>query len=158
MVLFLGLASITIVAAAVSWRRDPARTRQALRQGVGAMARLAPMLLGVISLVGLTLALVPPELMAGLLNGHGLAGFFLIAGVGSVAAIPAPLAFPLAGSLLDLGAGTASVATFITTLTMVSVVSIPLEVAHFGRRFALARQGLSFIMAVGIGALMGGLL
>ena len=65
------------------------------------------------------------------------------------------IAFPLVGSLATLGAPPAALATFVTTLTMVGLVTAPMEISHFGRRFTLLRQGLSFAAAILIGLAMG---
>jgi uncharacterized membrane protein YraQ (UPF0718 family) len=108
-----------------------------------------------VALVALGLALLPPDLLSELFRQNGFAGFALVSLVGSLIAMPAPVAFPLAGALLKLGAGLPALAAFITTLTMVGVVTAPLEAAHFGRRFTLTRQLLSLLLALSIGALMG---
>jgi uncharacterized membrane protein YraQ (UPF0718 family) len=44
---------------------------------------------------------------------------------------------------------------FLTTLTMVGVVTYPLESREFGAQFALTRNVLSFISALMIAAVMG---
>ena len=49
-------------------------------------------------------------------------------------------------------------ASFLTTLTMVGIVTAPLEIATFGRRFTLLRQSLSLALALLVGAVMGVLL
>ena len=108
-----------------------------------------------IGVVGLMLALVPQETLVGLFSVKGLAGFTLISLVGAFISMPAPIAFPLAGSLLTMGAAPASLAAFITTLTMVGVVSAPIEISYFGLRFTLLRQTLSLTAAIIIGLLMG---
>jgi len=80
----------------------------------------------------------------------------LIAAVlGSVLFIPAIIAFPLAKSLLDMGAGIMAMAAFITTLTMIGFVFLPVEIKELGTRFALLRNGLSFVTALLIAVIMG---
>lgn len=54
-----------------------------------------------------------------------------------------------------MGAPPASLAAFVTTLTMVGTVTAPIEISYFGKRFTLLRQSLSFITAILIGLLMG---
>ena len=49
-------------------------------------------------------------------------------------------------------------ATFITTLTMIGMVTLPLEIKKLGKKFALLRNGLSFIIAIIIALIMGVLL
>lgn len=147
--------SITVVALLISWRHDPSRTVRALRTTAQSLKGLAPTILGMISLVGLLLALLPPEVLTRLLTIKGVTGVVTISVVGAVLTMPAPIAFPLAGTLLKLGAAPAALATFITTLTMVGIVSAPIEISIFGVRFTLLRQVLSFGAAIVIGLLMG---
>ena len=149
------LMTVTALALLVSWRLDPARTRTALAIAYRSFMGLVPNLLGMTALVGLVLALLPPRMLSDLFSFHGTAGFALIATVGAIVTMPAPIAFPLAGSLLRLGASPASLAAFITTLTMVGLVTAPMEIAYFGKRFTVVRQSLSFLLAILIGALMG---
>lgn len=134
---------------------DPARTRAALglagRSGLG----LLPSLLAVLAGVGLTLAAIPPAAVARLFNAHGVAGFLLLSGTGALLTIPGPVAYPLAGSLHRMGASLPALASFLTTLTMVGLLTAPLEVKAFGRRFTLLRQSLSLALALVVGALMG---
>lgn len=150
-VLYGGMA----VALLISWRVDPERTRRALRIGAKSLHGLAPMVLGMVVLVGLVLALVPPEMIRKLFSYGGVGGFAMVAAIGSIVSMPAPIGFALVGSLSKLGAAPASLAAFVTTLTMVGIMSAPMEISCFGRRFTLVRQTLSFVMAIVIGLLMG---
>jgi uncharacterized membrane protein YraQ (UPF0718 family) len=153
--LSLILLSITLSALMVSFWKDRERTKKALLISYRSFMALVPSLLGMTGLVGLVLALIPPNLLTNLFKFHGIAGFVLIAMVGAIVTMPAPVAFPLAGSLFKLGASLPALAAFITTLTMVGIVTAPMEVAYFGKRFTVVRQSLSFILAILIGVLMG---
>jgi len=153
--LSLALVAITVLALAISQAKDPERTRQALRIARRSFVALIPGLLGMTALVGLVLAALPPQVLSDLFRHDGPLGFLLVTVAGAVVTMPAPVAFPLAGSLVKMGASLSSMAAFITTLTMVGLVTAPLEAAYFGRRFTIWRQGLSFILAVGIGVAMG---
>lgn len=146
---------VTAIVLAISYWRDPERTRKALQTSLKSFLGLMPGLLTMTGLIGVMLALTPEQVLVQLFQQHGLTGFFLVSLVGSVAAIPGPIAFPLAGSLLKLGASVAAMAAFITTLTMVGVVSAPMEAEFFGRRFTLLRNGLSLGLALIVGGLMG---
>jgi uncharacterized membrane protein YraQ (UPF0718 family) len=151
----LMLLLVTAIALAISYWRDPMRTRKALQTSVKSFLALMPGLLTMTGLIGVLLAMTPEHVLVKLFQQHGLTGFFLVTLVGSVAAIPGPIAFPLAGSLLKLGASVTAMAAFITTLTMVGVVTAPMEAEFFGRRFTLLRQGLSLVLALIVGGLMG---
>jgi uncharacterized membrane protein YraQ (UPF0718 family) len=77
------------------------------------------------------------------------------AALGAVLFIPGLIAFPLARSVLDMGAGVTAIAAFVTTLTMIGFVFLPLEIKELGTKFALIRNGLSFVAALLIAVLMG---
>lgn len=149
------LLAMALGGVAVSGLRDRARTRAALLYAARSGLALVPPLLAMTAGVGLTMSLVPASVIARLFQIHGVAGFFLLAGLGALLTIPAPMAYPLAGSLLHMGASLPALASFITTLTMVGILSSPLEIKAFGRRFTIIRQSLSLVLALLIGALMG---
>lgn len=142
----------------LSGLKDCSRTRAALLSAARSGLGLLPGLLAVLAGVGLTMAAIPPTAVANLFQAHGVAGFFLLAGLGALMTIPGPVAYPLAGSLHRMGASLPALASFITTLTMVGTLTAPLEIKAFGRRFTLLRQSLSLILALLVGALMGALL
>ena len=67
---------------------------------------------------------------------------------GCITLIPGFVAFPLAASLLAAGAGYAQIAVFISTLMMVGIATLPLEIKYFGRKTALKRNVLALISAM----------
>jgi len=154
----LSLVLFTLAAIAASWAKDSRRTRHALLISYHSFRALMPNLLGMVGLIGLILAVVPPQTLSQLFSIHGPLGYFVTAAIGVIITIPAPIAYPLAGSLLKMGVSLATLATFITTLTMVGTVTAPMEINYFGKRFTLVRQGLSLALAIAAGAFMGVLL
>jgi uncharacterized membrane protein YraQ (UPF0718 family) len=143
----------------LSHRRDRAKTAQAVLTALRSGAALLPTLLLILVVIGLTLGFVTPATIGRLVGeGSGIGGAFVAGLVGSVLHIPALLAFPLGASFLRSGASTTVVAVFITTLTMVGLVTLPLEIQLFGRRFALLRNALSLVAALVIGLLVGAVL
>ena len=80
----------------------------------------------------------------------------LVAGlVGSVTLIPGFVAFPLAAALLNSGAGFMQIAVFISTLMMVGIVTITLETKYFGKKAAVARNGLAFVFSFVVAIVIG---
>jgi uncharacterized membrane protein YraQ (UPF0718 family) len=149
---------VALFVLAISYYKNNAKTRKALRNCTISLRELAPGILGIISFVGLLLAVVSEESLANLFAMKGLWANTSIAAIGAVMSIPGPVAFPLAGALLKLGATPASLGTFISTLTMVGFVTAPLESSYFGGRFTFLRQLFSFLSALAIGFIMGVLL
>lgn len=148
----------TLIAVPISYRRDKHKTLESLSKSLESLKNLSPSLLGMIAFVGLTLAIVPEERLAHLFTLKGVWGFVLVSLIGAIVTIPGPIAFPIAGALLRMGADPATLASFVTTLTMVGLASSSLEISHFGKRFTIMRQVFSFIAAVAIGLILGVLL
>lgn len=149
---------LTLIAVVISYRKDKPKTLKSLAKSFESLRALSPSLIGMIIFVGLTLAIVPEEKLAQLFTLKGVWGFILVSMVGAIVTIPGPIAFPIAGALLKMGANPATLASFVTTLTMVGLASSSLEISHFGKRFTIMRQVFSFIAAVAIGLILGVLL
>lgn len=148
--------SMVGLALVLSLLKSREKTLKGLKIAWSASKRMLPAVLLVIVLIGLFLGFVSPSLISSALgNSSGLLGVAIAAVLGSILFIPAILAFPLGASLMQSGAGIMSVAAFITTLTMVGFIFIPVEVSELGKRFTALRNGLSFVVAIIIAILMG---
>jgi uncharacterized membrane protein YraQ (UPF0718 family) len=66
---------------------------------------------------------------------------------GSVTILPAYVAFPMVKNLSGLGLPTAVAAGFSTSLMMVNLLTLPLEVHYLGARFALFRNAMALLAA-----------
>ncbi len=155
--LFINLFTLSCLLYALA--KDRGKTREALKIALRSFLRILPTVLAIIIFIGLLLGLVPQSQISRVVGERaGLRGVFVVAVLGSVLHIPSIISFPLAASLLRSGASLTSVAVFITTLTMIGVVTLPLEIKELGRQLALLRNGLSFIVALLIGLIMGALL
>ena len=71
--------------------------------------------------------------------------------------IPGFVAFA-AAALLKSGAGYMQIAAFISTLMMVGIVTMPVEISYFGKKATIVRNvaafGFSFIVALVMGVLL----
>lgn len=147
---------LAIIALVIAWFTNRTKTRQALLIAWRSLLSILPSIVMVVLLIGLILGLFSPEQLSSWLNARaGWTGLFVTGLIGAILHIPAIIAFPLSGTLLKAGAAVGIIATFITTLTMIGVVTLPLEIKELGKRFALLRNGLSFLAALVIGWLMG---
>jgi uncharacterized membrane protein YraQ (UPF0718 family) len=136
--------------------KDRGRTKQSIGVAVKSCIRILPTVFIIIVIIGLAMAFVPPDQISRFVGEQaGFGGLLAIAALGAVLYVPALISFPLAASLLQSGAGVASVAAFITTLTMIGVVTLPLEIKELGKKMAFLRNGLSFIIAIVIALIMG---
>ena len=107
-----------------------------------------PVLLGILLLVGLINTLVPPEFFSRVFIGHKLLDPLIGAVFGSVAAGSPLTSYVIGGELLSGGTSLVAVLAFIVSWVTVGLVQLPAESLMLGRRFALVRNGISFVMAV----------
>ena len=143
-------------ALAVSLIKDRRKTLSALKMAFLSFLRLIPAILLIVLVIGLLFAFLPPEKISSIIGEQsGFGGVILIALLGSILQIPALISYPLAASVLEMGATITAVAAFTTTLTMIGFVTLPIEIRELGKQRALLRNGLSFIGALLIAAVMG---
>ena len=150
------LIFISVVCLILSLVVDRRKTFEGFKRGLKMFLNLLPALLTVLILVSIFLYLVPDKTIIKLLGAKsGVIGVAIAAAVGSIALIPAFIAFPLAKILLVKGVSYTAVAVFITTLIMVGVLTLPIEFKYFGKKAAIMRNALSFFGAIIVGLLIG---
>lgn len=148
--------SFLIAGLSYSIYQDREKTKNAIFLGIRIMLKMLPSLLIIVGIVGLMLGFIPPETIERFLGAEaGFSGTMLAGIVGAVTFIPNIISIPLAASLLRSGAAVMTIATLITTLTMVGTVTAPIEIRELGVKFTLLRNLLSFIFALLIGFIMG---
>ncbi len=140
----------------VSIVKNKEKSKEAMKKSKGMMKNMIGDIIGIIFMIGLILTFIPPETIERVLgSGNTFLSSLAAAVVGSITLIPAFVAFPLVGSFVDAGASIVPGVAFLTTLTMVGVVTFPLEKKEFGTKFAVTRNLLSFGAAISIAVLMG---
>jgi len=117
-------------------------------------------LVTIVLVVGIILAFNSIEMISNALSeDSGVLGILFSSLVGSITLIPGFVAFPLAQKVLDAGAEYTQVATFVSALMMVGIVTtIPLEMKYFGKELTFKRNALVFVCAIVIGVVMGAIL
>ena len=68
------------------------------------------------------------------------------------------IAFPIVSELLKSGAGIIQMAVFVSTLTTVGLITIPIETKYLGKKIAVLRNMLAFVFSFITAYLMGVLL
>lgn len=140
-----------IVAAllAVSWFKDNKKTRAALMKGMKSVEGLLPQLIVVLVLISAGLAVLEPEMISRWIGpASGPFGVAAAAVIGSITLIPGFVAFPLAGQLLENGAGVLQIAAFVSTLMMVGVATLPVEIGYFGRKTTILRNVSALVFSI----------
>ncbi len=139
-----------------SLAKDRQKTKQALMKAWKSFSNMLPDFAGVLALIGLLLSVMSPETISAIMGSRaGTLGTILAALLGAITLIPGFVAFPLAASLLDRGAGVPQMAAFVSTLMMVGVVTMPLEKKHFGAKATYLRNGLSFLYSFIVALVLG---
>ena len=150
MIYLLAFTGAALLASLVADRR---KTWAGVRKAVRMLLGILPMLVGILAAVSLLLAAVPTSTLQRALGG-GVVSFVAALFVGSITLVPGFIAYPLAGVLRDNGASVGVLAAFITTLMMVGIVTLPLEMRMLGRRVAVLRNALAFVGAVLVAIIM----
>jgi uncharacterized membrane protein YraQ (UPF0718 family) len=151
--LLLVIAVVCLVASFIANRH---KTWTGILKGLKMFLNILPAILSVLILVSIFLFFLPNETLVHYLGeDSGLRGYFIAALIGSIALIPGFIAYPLAGILLKNGVSYPVIAVFITTLMMVGILTLPIEIKYFGVRTALLRNVLYFIGAILIGGAIG---
>lgn len=152
----LMLTALALGLLLASYIKDREKTRKSLRKSLKSVENILPQMLFIITMVGLLLAYLNPQVIAGLMGTEaGLPGVLLSAVVGAVTLIPGFIAFPTAAIMLDRGAGYMQLAAFISSLMMVGVVTLPLERVYFGHKAAFLRNLSAFLFSLAVAVLMG---
>ena len=150
---------VAVVLLLLSWFKDRQKTKMALKKAWKAFENILPQFLIIILIVGMALAVLNPDVISRLIGQEsGWFGLVIASLIGSITLIPGFVAFPLASALLKSGAGFMQIAIFISTLMMVGIVTIPVEIKYFGRKATLTRNLLAFafsyVVAITIGVVL----
>lgn len=140
----------------ISFVKDRNKTKAALKKSIKALEGILPQFLVVLLIVAISLAVLNPDTISRFIGKES--GFFGVLGsllVGAVTLIPGFIAFPAAAALLNEGAGATQIAAFISSLMMVGIVTLPMEVKYFGKKTAAARNILAFFFSLVVALFVG---
>ncbi|RGC46357.1 permease [Absiella sp. AM29-15] len=132
----------------ISFQKDRKKTKQAIHKAWKMFMKVLPQFISIILVVGLLLAMITTETIRSIIGSEsGFMGMLMAALLGAITLVPVLVAFPITAQLLQNGAGIMQIAVFISTLTMVGIVSLPMEIKYLGRKTAILRNTLSFLFA-----------
>lgn len=124
-------------------------TRKAARQ----MLSILPILTGVVLLVGLLRAAIPPSAINAVFTGDTLRDTLTGSFLGSLLAGNPINSYVIGGQLLEDGVSLYAVGAFVVTWVAVGLVQLPAESIALGRKFAFYRNGIAFLMSIPIALL-----
>lgn len=152
----ISLYIITAIALGLSFLKSKEKSIQALKKGWKAFENILPQFLSILLLIGLVLSILTPSQISAMIGGDsGWWGVLLASILGSITLIPGFIAFPLAAALLNNGAGYMQIAAFISTLMMVGIVTMPMEIQFFGKKATYIRNGLAFVFSLLVALIIG---
>lgn len=145
-----------LTALIISAFKSKQKTILALKKAWKSFENILPQFLAIILIIGIMLSVLTPDQISRFLGSEsGWLGVIIAAIIGSITLIPAFVAFPLAAALLNNGAGYMQIAAFVSTLMMVGIITIPVEIKYFGKKATLLRNLFAFIFSLIVSALMG---
>lgn len=153
--------TLAVALSVVSLIKNKEKTKKAFIKAWKAFENILPQIIGIMILLGMLLTFVNAATMSLIVGKEsGWLGVAIASVVGAITLIPGFVAFPTAALLLSGGAGYMQVGAFVSSLMMVGVVTLPVEIKYLRKKTALLRNGLSFIFAfvaaLAIGIVMGG--
>lgn len=150
------LYAITLTLLVLSFFKDKKKTKIALKKAWKSFENILPQFLGVIILVGILLSILNAQFISKIIGKEsGWFGVIVSAVIGSITLIPGFVAFPTAQMLVENGAGYMQIGAFVSTLMMVGVVTMPIEMKYFGRKLTIWRNILAFIFSFFVAFIIG---
>lgn len=148
-IVVLVLVPASIILLVWSALTDKEKTKESLKVAKGMFLRVGGEIFGLLLIVALFFTFIPDGLIRSLLGrGNVFLSSLYGALFGTILILPKFVAIPLAADLIAEGAHIVVAAGFLTTLTMVGFATIPVETEHFGKKYTLVRNSLSFVAAI----------
>jgi len=119
-----------------------------LRKTGKMLLRVFPNIFAVVLLSGLIMEFVPMNRLSEFLGGGIFTDGLIGAGIGSISIGNPLVSYVLGGELLDQGVSLMAVTALLVSWVTVGSIQLPAEIQTFGPRFALVRNGLSFLFAM----------
>ena len=143
----------------ISFIEDKRKTLLSLKKAWKMFAGVLPQFVAILLLVGVALAVLSPETIKRMIGEEtGFTGMLLTSFDGAITVVPVMIAFPIVAELLKNGAGIIQMAVFVSTLTTVGIITIPMEIKYLGKKIAILRNVLAFIFSFITAYLVGVLL
>ncbi len=152
----IALYVITFAALVLSFVKSKENTKLSLKKAWKSFENILPQFLTILLVIGIMLSILTPQQISALLGSKsGWMGVFIAAVIGSVTLIPGFIAFPLAAALLNSGAGYMQIGAFVSTLMMVGIITMPVEIKYFGKKAAVIRNSLALAFSFAVAFVMG---
>lgn len=125
----------------------------AFKKTINAFFMTIPILLGVLMLIALLQVFVDINQLLQIFQGNIILDSILGTAVGSLLMGNPITSYVLGGEFFNSGVSIIVVVSFIVAWVTVGVIQLPAESVMLGKKFALIRNGLSFLSSILIGIL-----
>ena len=143
------LYSLAFALLAVSALKDKGKTKKSLQIAWRTFTKMLPSVITIMLFIGILLSILDKDMISHIIGSEsGILGIIIALITGSIVVLPSFIAFPLGGALLNAGAGYAQVAAFVSTITAVGIISLPMEIKYFNKTIAVKRIVFSFLTCV----------
>ena len=143
------LPVVTALAVIVSFCFNSKKTLKALNIARKKMQKILPPFVLMLIFVSIILFLLPEKVILTILDNESKTISLALASItGSLSVLPGFIAFPLCRLLLQKGVSYMVLSAFSTTLMMVGLVSMPIEIKYFGFKISLLRNLVSLLIAI----------
>lgn len=150
------LYSLAIISLIISFIKDKSKTKKAIVLGLQSFENVLPQFLCIIITVGILLSFFTTDTISKILGANsGFTGIILADIIGAITMMPTFVAFSLGNTLLLNGAGYSQVATLVSSLVLIGLMTLPLEIQYIGKRAALLRNLIAFIFSIIVGIILG---
>lgn len=141
------IAFVALILAGFAWQRGGFELIWAgLRSGLSLLLKNTPLLIAAFLTAGLIQALVKREMVEQWLGSESGWRGMLLACIGGALIPGGPYAYyPIAGALLQTGAGLGVLVAFVTAKNLWSISRLPMEFALLGPRLTLIRFAITFV-------------
>ncbi len=148
--------AITIILILLSLAKDKKKTVLALRKAWTSFLTILPQFLAILLIVGFLLTLLDSRTLQRIIGAQsGVKGMVIASIVGSITLVPVLTVLLIASELLKNGAGLMQITVFISTLTTVGFLTMPLEIKFFGVKATLLRNILAYLFSFLVAFLIG---
>ncbi|HDP90256.1 MAG TPA: hypothetical protein ENN42_09965 [Thioalkalivibrio sp.] len=129
---------------------DRERLGRNFRKTLRTFIHVLPVIIGMLLLTSLAVTLFPEQIAGGLFGNGELIDTLTAAVIGSIAAGHPLASYLLGGELLGGGVGLVAVSALMVTWVTVGMVQLPAEAMLLGARFAVWRNLINFVAAIGV--------
>ena len=116
------------------------------KAGKGLLNNL-PVIIGVVFLIGLFKTFVTKGLISSIFIGNILSDTLLGSLIGSISAGNPITSYIIGGELLNEGVSLFAVTAFLVCWVTVGLIQLPAEASSLGKRFAISRNVISFVLS-----------